>query len=59
MSVLSYISFRKDTDSALFGSVAIFNSQPTRCGHTLRGVHNGAGEWLRPFEPCKGKSHEA
>ena len=40
----------------------ISNSQPTRCGHTLRGVH--CRGWrvaapLRTLQRRKGKSHEA
>lgn len=59
MGIISYISFvssRKDRDSALFGPVAIFDSQPTRCGHTLRGVHfRGLASACRPSNPAKAK----
>lgn len=62
MGIISYISLnssRKDRDSALFGPVAIFDSQPTRCGHTLRGVHfRGLASACRPSNPAKAKRHK-
>jgi hypothetical protein len=37
----------------------IFNSQPTRCGHTLRGVHCRGWPRVSPLEPHKGRSNES
>ena len=41
----------------LCSSVAISGSQPTRCGHTLRGVHcRGLASGLRPLRTLQSKS---
>ena len=52
-SFISFSVFFRDAPNMLpFRPGVIADSQPTRCGHTLRGVHcRGWRGALRPFEP--------
>ncbi len=57
-----FAAIQKSAPYAAGIPVAISNSQPTRCGHTLRGVH--CRGWrvaapLRTLQRRKGKSREA
>ena len=46
--------------SADYSSALIEEGQPTRCGPPPTGAPiPGAGEWLRPFEPCKDQEANA
>ena len=55
-----FAAIQKSAPYAADIPVAISNSQPTRCGHTLRGVHcRGWRVGCTPFEPCKGKKRES
>lgn len=53
MNIISYVSFLSFfvfPSGAAQPSAFIEESQPTRCGHTLRGVHcRGLASGLRPL----------
>lgn len=57
MRVISLISLFPPavcSDASLYSCAVIEESQPTRCGHTLRGVHcRGLASGCAPSNPAK------
>lgn len=54
-----FAAMQNQAGYAVHSYVIILDSQPTRCGHTLRGVHcRGLAGASRPSTPVKNKKRE-
>lgn len=59
VSYFSFLSFFVFSFSVAECSALIEESQPTRCGHTLRGVHfRGLASGCAPSNPAKAERHK-